>query len=433
MAKKLGFLAVSSFVVSNMVGTGVFTSLGFQLDSVSNGWAVLLLWVVGGVLALCGALVYGELGSVMPRSGGEYHYLSVIYHPSLGFLSGWVSLTVGFTAPIALASMAFGEYVHHVFPFISPVVMAVGVLTLVSVLHSFTIHLGGKVQTGITFFNLCLILFFIVAGLFFSSHTPLLAEEIKKLSWHDVLAPSFAVSLIYVSYAYSGWNAAAYIAGDIERPSYVLPRALVVSTSVVMILYLLLNLVFLLTAPVNELKGQVEVGAISAQYIFGAVGGRIISLIISFLLLSSVSSMVFIGPRVTQAMGEDIRLFRVFARKSSTGVPLYALWFQYLICLLLIITSSFERVLTYAGFTLALFTFLAVMGLFVHRYRYPAVERPYKTPGYPFVPLLFLALVLWTLVYLIRERPQASLMGLCTLVAGVVVYGLNHIFAKTKK
>lgn len=427
---KLGFAAVSAFVISNMIGAGVFTSLGFQLDAIPNHIAVLLLWIVGGLLALCGALVYGELGAAMPRSGGEYHYLSEIYHPSVGFLSGWISLTVGFTAPIALAAMAMGSYLNKLFPAVEPMWIALVFLTLTSIAHSFTITMGGRIQTAFTLFNIVLIIVFTAAGFSHASESQPVLLSLKSLTWADILQPGFAISLIYVSYAYSGWNAAAYIAGDINDPKRVLPRSLFTSTILVTLLYFILNLIFLLTAPASDLRGQVEVGFISAQHIFGLSGGKIMSMLISLMLLSSVSSMVFVGPRVSQTMGEDIRMLGFLSKKNKAGIPIYALWFQYLICFVLILTSSFEKVLTYAGFTLSLFTFLTVLGVFVHRYRYPDAQRPYKTWGYPVVPVLFLALVLWTLVYLIRDRRAESLMGFFTVLSGMVIFLLNHIFVK---
>ena len=272
---KLGLISVASFVIANMIGAGVFTSLGYQLQSINNPYSILMLWVVGGVLALCGALVYGELGAAMPRSGGEYHYLGKIYHPVLGFLSGWVSLTVGFAAPVALSSMGAGRYLSMVFPELSQTWTALTVLTIVTAIHCYTIQFGGKFQTLFTSINIGLILIFIFAGCLYTPQVQNTAAFASAIDWNEMISPAFAVSLIYVSFAYSGWNAAAYIAGDIDNPRHTLPRSLFISTMVVMVLYVMLNLVFMLTAPIAEMKGQMEIGFISATHLFGISGGRI--------------------------------------------------------------------------------------------------------------------------------------------------------------
>ncbi len=428
--KKIGLVTTSAFVIANMVGTGVFTSLGFQLEGTQNIVAILSLWVIGGIIALCGSLVYSELGAAMPRSGGEYHYLSQIYHPWVGFLSGWVSIVVGFAAPVALAAMALGNYTSRVFPTISPEVVALVVVSVITIIHSYDVKIGGNFQTVFTSFKIILILFFVFCGFLITPHFQDMSSSIKTFSFREFLKPEFVVSLIFVSYAFSGWNASAYIASEIERPQKTIPKSLLISTLIVTGLYLMLNFTFLLTAPINELKGQVEVGYISANKIFGLTGGNLMSMLISILLVSTVSSMVFVGPRVSQVMGEDLTVLRFLSKKSKRGTPVNALLLQYGISFLLIVTSTFESVLTYAGVTLSLFTFMTVMGVFVHRHKFPDAERPYKTLGYPVVPVIFLALTAWTLVYLIFQRPYESLMAFITVFSGSILYAINILIEK---
>jgi len=429
--------SATALVIANMIGTGVFTSLGFQLMGIRDLPAILLLWVVGGIAALCGALVYGELGAAMPRSGGEYHYLSKIYHPVVGFLSGWISMTIGFAAPVALASMAFGSYTARIFPVASPLVFAVAALALISTLHCAGLRIGLMFQNAVTLMKVLLIAGFIVCGLLLaprSSMPPFAASFVPSAATlRDMLSPAFAVSLIFVSYSYSGWNAAAYIAGEIKNPRINLPISLWSGTSLVMILYILLNFTFLKTAPAAELKGQLEVGYVSAHRIFGPLAGDILSVMISLLLISSISSMVFVGPRLIQVVGEDMALFQFLSRRSGRGTPLNAVVFQSTISLFLILTSTFEKVLTYVGFTLNLFTFLAVLGVFIHRRKFKDVERPYKTWGFPVVPAVFIILILWTQVYLLVQRPVQSLAGLATIVSGLVFYGLNAVIEKSQR
>jgi APA family basic amino acid/polyamine antiporter len=426
--KKIGFVTTSAFVIANMVGTGVFTSLGYQLKDTDNLIAVLLVWVIGGVIALSGSLVYGELGAAMPRSGGEYHYLSKIYHPSIGFLSGWVSITVGFAAPVALAAMALGSYTTRVFPVLSSQSIALSVLLVITFIHSLDVRLGGSFQNVFTSFKILLILIFVVCGLTLIPKFQELTTASKSFSFNDL--PNFFISLVYVTYAFSGWNASAYIASEIDQPQKTIPRSLLFSTLLVTVLYFFLNLTFLLTAPANELKGQIEVGYISATKIFGPTGGSFMAMLISILLVSTISSMVFVGPRVSQVMGEDMKLLRFLSEKSQRGTPVYAILLQFVISFFMILTSTFESVLTYAGFTLNLFTFLTVLGLFVHRVKYKNVERPYKTWGYPVVPIIYLVIISSLLYFIVKERPYESLMGFLTLLSGSIIYLVNRWYEK---
>jgi basic amino acid/polyamine antiporter, APA family len=428
--KKLGLTTTIAFVIANMIGVGVFTSLGFQLQGTHNVVAVLLIWIIGGIIALCGSLVYGELGAAMPRSGGEYHYLSKIYHPYVGFLSGWVSITVGFAGPVALASMAMGQYSSQIITFISPELIAVIILTLITFVHAYDIRFGGNFQNIFTSFKVLLICGFILCGFFFTPHLQHLSGDFKSFSFRDLLSPEFAVSLVWVSYAFSGWNASAYIAGEIKNPQRTIPRSLFISTMVVTILYLFLNFTFLLTAPVSEMVGQVDVGYISASKIFGLTGGHIMAGLISILLISSISSMIFVGPRVSQTMGEDMQLLKFLSYKSKRKIPILAIFLQSSISLVMILTATFSSVLLYAGFTLGLFTFITVLGVFIHRHKYREIERPYKTWGYPVVPLVFLSVNLWILSFLIYKNPFESLMGFLTLLSGTIFYGLNLVFEK---
>jgi APA family basic amino acid/polyamine antiporter len=430
MTKKrsnLGLTATMAFVISNMVGTGVFTSLGFQLMDIHNIIAVLLVWVAGGIIALCGSLVYSELGAAMPRSGGEYNYLSRIYHPWVGFLSGWVSITVGFAAPAALACMALGKYMMMVLHFASPQSIAIIVLIILTLIHAYDVKAGGRFQTVFTSFNILLILFFIICGLFVTPKLEDFSVPIHQFSWKSVLSPGFAISLFWVSYAYSGWNASAYIAGEIRNPQKMIPKSLFYSTLVVTVLYLLLNFIFLLTSPVSDLKGKVEVGNISAIHIFGQTGGIIMAVFISILLISTVSSYIFVGPRVSQVMGEDIKMLKFLSKKSDRGTPITAIILQTVISICLIITMTFESILLCVSFILTLFTFSTVLGVFVHRIKFKDVDRPYKTWGYPVVPAIFLAANAWALWFLITTRPKESILGFLVLAVGTVFYFVNKI------
>ena len=430
--KKIGFATAVSLVIANMIGTGVFTSLGFQVIEIKSIFSVLMLWIIGGIVALCGALTYGEIGAAFPRSGGEYNYLSKLYHPSVGFLSGWVSATVGFAAPVALAAMALGNYSHKVFEGINPTYLALIVVVVITCIHATDLKLGGTFQRIMTFLKLLVIGVFIFFGLF---HSPVHTIDIAPsgISWVEIFSPAFAVSLIYVSYAYSGWNAASYIAGEIDKPQKNLPKSLFIGTLVVMIIYVLLNFVFLYSVPIPELSGYVEVGYLSAIKIFGAAIGNFMGLVISFLLVSSISAMIMAGPRIVNAMGEDMPLLRFLSVKNKRDVPFVAVIFQSLITVVLILTSKFEAVLTFVGFSLTIFPFLTVLGVFILRMKHKDLITNYKTWAYPITPLLFLALTGWTMYYVITNKTEESLYGLLNVAVGGVVWLVGNALSKKKK
>ncbi|MCZ6521671.1 MAG: amino acid permease, partial [Bacteroidetes bacterium] len=295
---QVGLVTASSLVIASMIGTGVFTSLGFQVVDIKSIFPLLMLWIVGGIIALCGALTYSELGSALPRSGGEYNLLSKIYHPSLGFLAGWVSATVGFAGPAALAAMALGSYLKTVFPELPADHTAAIAVILFSLIHGSSIDIGSLFQNFFTLLKMALILVFLGAAFFVE--TP---QDITILpqsgDWDLLISPYFAVSLVYVSYAYTGWNASIYIVGEIKNPRVTLARSLLLGTLIVMVLSLLLNFVFLYTVPMNVLSGQVEVGFLSGTSMFGASGGKIMSLAIAVLLVSTVSDYIFLGHMIT--------------------------------------------------------------------------------------------------------------------------------------
>ena len=427
---KLNFRTGAAIVIANMVGTGVFTSLGFQLLGINSGFALLMLWAVGGAIALCGAVCYGELAAAMPRSGGEYHYLSEIYHPALGFLSGWVSATVGFAAPTALAALALARYAQGVWPALAaPLlgslsggsVLAVTVVLALALVHGQSARAGSRLQVAITALKVAVLVGFIGAGLMLGQAQPL-GFAPDAAAWRAVLSPTFAVSLVYVSYAYSGWNAAAYLTGEIADPGRNLSRILLTGTAIVLVLYVGLNYVFLRAAPVGVLRGQLEVGALAANYLFGPALGRLTGGVIAALLVSTISAMIFAGPRIVQTMGEDLPALRWLAHRSPAGLPVRALLLQVAITLVFILKPDFEAVLVYAGFVLNLFTFLTVLGVFVLRWQRPELPRPYRAWGYPLTPLLFLALSAWTLAFIIKDKPHESAYGLATVAAGLLVY-----------
>jgi basic amino acid/polyamine antiporter, APA family len=425
--RKIGLLTATSVVVANMIGTGVFTSIGFQAAGTPRPVPLLLLWILGGILALCGAFVYGELGSAFPRSGGEYNYLSRIYHPLAGFLSGWVSSTIGFAAPIALASMAFGQYFHSALPILSAKILGSLLIILITGIHCTEMRISGGFQRAVTLLEIALISLFVFCGITVTPHPVALSILPSVKDFGMIFSPAFAVSLVYVSYAYSGWNGSTYLAGEIKNPSVNVPRSIIMGTSIVLILYVLLNYIFLRSTPIENLTGKLEIGLIAAVNIFGSTSGKIMGIFISFCLVSSISSMVMAGPRILKVMGEDYPRLSFFSRVSSRGIPWIAILTQTTIAQVLLWTSTFDKILVFVGFTLTLFTTLSVVGVFFLRFRAAKTGTSYfyKTTGFPITPFLFLGLNGWMLFYLLKERPVESIAGLGIVALGIIVYFIS--------
>lgn len=412
----------AAIVIANMIGTGVFTSLGFQLVEIQSAPVLLALWAVGGLAALCGALSYAELGAALPRSGGEYNFLSEIYHPGAGFISGWVSATVGFAAPTALAAMTFGSYLSAVFPQLSAVWLATGLIVVLTVAHSRSHKSSGSTQSVFTVLKILLILGFAGLALLFNDSGQSTRFSPAEGDGALLFSGAFAVSLIYVNYAYSGWNAATYITGELASPRRSLPIVLIASTSVVCLSYLLLNYVFLAVAPMDAMVGKVEVGYVAAGYAFGAAGATIMGVLLALLLVSTVSAMILAGPRVLHRIGEDFPLFKVLGRVNGDGIPATAVVVQALVALLFLWSASFDRILVFSGATMALNTFFTVLGVFVLRWRQPGLDRPFKTWLYPLPPMIFLLITGWTLLYIVLQRPIEAMICVGIVVSGAVFY-----------
>jgi APA family basic amino acid/polyamine antiporter len=419
-------VTATAIVVADMVGVGVFTSLGFQVKDISSGFTLLLLWFVGGIVALCGAFCYAELASMFPRSSGEYNFLTRTYHPAVGFLAGWLSATVGFAAPVALAAMAFGVYFKSITPDAPPLALGLGIIWLVSLIQLLDIRHSSVFQTVATVLKIVLIVAFVIAGFAFGTAQPISFTPSLADVGYLTSAP-FAIGLVFVMYSYSGWNAATYIIGEIREPHRSLPRALFVGTLIVLTLYVALNAVFLYTTPIEKMSGQLDVALIAGNHIFGAWGGRIVGALICFGLVSAISAMMWIGPRVTMAMGEDFPMLRFFSRKSKNNVPTAAIVFQGFVATLLLCTQTFEAVLDFIQFSLIFCSFLAVAGVIKLRFTHPLLPRPYRAWGYPVTPLIFLSVTLFMMYYLITNRPVQSLAGFLMMLIGLVIYGIAQL------
>jgi APA family basic amino acid/polyamine antiporter len=417
LKKKIGIFTASAIVIANMIGTGVFTSVGFQLSKVQSTWTILLLWLAGGLLALFGAFAYAELGTHFKESGGDYIYLSRVFHSVLGYLSAWAGLTVGFSAPVALAAMAFTKYLAP-FGLQNNVWLAVAIIILIGLMHSFTIKHSSRFQNSTTIIKVLFIVVLIAIGFIFHGNASN-AVNFSRGWQHEILEPGFAVSMIYVSFAYTGWNAAAYVADEIDNPRKNIPRSLIGSTLFVSVAYILFQFVLLKNATVNELQGKEEVTFISFQNLLGSAGGKWVSIFIAIQLLATVSSYLWVGPRVTWAMARENKLWQPLAKKNKHGIPVAAVWAHVAISIALALTGSFEKVFLYAGFVLTLMASLTVAtSLFIKDQR----PETFKSPLKPVLQIIFLLFNTAVLIYTLIDRPKESLYGIGILAIGLVIY-----------
>jgi len=434
LQRKIGLLPATNIVVANIIGAGIFTTSGLLMADLGNPSLMLLLWIVGGVIAICGALSYGELGATLPEAGGEYLFLSRIFHPLFGFLSGWVSFIVGFSAPIAASALGFSEYFMRAFPgfsiwlsensFIglegSSKLLAITIVIVFTLIHSRGIEFGSMIQNILTILKVLLIGSFIIAGLAaghgetsnFSSGAPL-AEGLA--GWKTI-----GLSVMWIMFAYSGWNASTYIGSEIKDPVRNLPASLLIGTGIVILLYLLLNVVYIYAIPADEMKGVISVGGLAMRNLFGQGAEVVFSLLISFALFSSLSAYIIIGPRVYFSMARDGLFFRSISRiHPRFKVPTYSIYLQCLIAIIFVLTGSFDQILTYMGFSLGIFPVLAIIGLVKLRIK---GEVKIKTPFYPAPQLIYLVSGIVILVLAFMERPAESSIALGTVAAGIPAY-----------
>ncbi len=408
-----------ALVIANMIGTGVFTSLGYQVGPLPSGFAILVLWLLGGLVAWCGALTYAEIATTLERSGGEYLYLSKIYHPTLGFVSGWISTVAGFGGAISAVAIAIGSYSSLLIPFPQKVV-SIACIVVISGVHLLGVKTGGWMQTILTSLKLGLIAFFCLTPFFITDVRSGISFLPQPGDFELILSSGFAVALVFVVYAYTGWNAAAYIAGNLENSKVNLPRALLIGTITVIIVYLALNGMFLLTTPFSELANQNDVGNVVAEKLFGFKIGQVFSALFSIALLSTLSAMTIAGSRVSEAMGEDYSGIRLLAMKNRFQMPHWAILIQAGWSIFLVTVSTFVEIVQYISISLSIFAMLTVAGIFILRRR--NMPRPFQVPWYPIPPLLFIVVTCWMIYYMFREDPKIILYSVATMVPGALLH-----------
>ena len=413
-ARQLGLPSATALVIASMIGTGVFTTSGFLLADLGSPSLVVLAWAIGGLIAGLGALSYGALARRIPESGGEYIFLSRTLHPSAGFLAGWISLLVGFSAPLAAVALAFSEYTSQWFGSIPGRVTASLLVVMFSTIHARGTRQGAWVQ------NLAVAAKLVALVLFLGFAATRIEAPEETTSTRFALG-SFSVALVWISFSYAGWNAAVYVGGELRNPERTLPRAMLLGTAIVTILYVLLNAAFVFSTPMEKLTGQLDVARIAAAHLGGAPWAHATSALIALALATSASALIMAGPRVYARMAEDGYLPRWLAPRGA--IPARAVLLQGALALLMIWTATYQALLTYIGFTLGLSTAATVFGLMRLRQR----EGPnLRVPGWPWVPLLFIVIVLLITSFTVFREPLESALGLGTLLVGWIYWWLRH-------
>ena len=397
LERRLGLPSVTSLVVANMVGAGIFTTSGLLMGDLPNPVVMLALWVVGGVVALCGALCYGELGAAIPEAGGEYAFLARIFHPAVGFLSGWVSFFAGFSAPIAAS-----------------------VIAVFTALHRRGLELGARVQNLLTGLKVALVIGLVALGFGLGSGS--FAHLTTQPAFVGDLAgwKAAGLGLMWIMFAYSGWNAAAYVGSEIRDPRRTLPLGLLLGTGTVTVLYLALNLFYVWAVPAAELAGEVAVAGTALEHAFGPGLDAVVSVLIGFALFSSLSAYLILGPRVYYAMARDGLFFPLAGRVHPRfGVPSGSIVLQGALAMVMVGFGSFDQILTYMGFSLGLFPLAAVAGIVVLRRR---GQSPLPMPLSPLPAVVYLAVGATILVLGFMQRPVESSVAVATVAAGVPAY-----------
>jgi APA family basic amino acid/polyamine antiporter len=434
LERRLSLFPVTNIVIANMIGAGIFTTSGLLMTDLKRPLIMLSLWVVGAVIALCGALSYGELGAAIPRAGGEYAFLSKLYHPLLGFLSGWVSFFAGFSAPIAASAIGFSEYLTRAFPgllslgiFNSPseaIILkkayAALVILIFTLIHARGLELGAKVQNSLTLLKVLLIVALVAIGFSIGKGNFDHLFQGADFTFDFGGWKSIGLSLMWIMFAYSGWNASAYIGSEIKNPLKNLPRSLILGTGVVAVLYFSINIFYVYAVPPADMSGVISIGGLAVGNLFGRSLESVLSVLISFALFSSLSAFIILGPRVYYAMARDRYFFR-FASDVHPRfrVPSKSILLQGAIAGVMVLFGTFDQILTYMGFSLGIFPILSVLGVFKLRRTNQSTQ---KLPGFPLVPLFYIFMGTAILVLGFLERPLESSIAILMVLIGIPVF-----------
>ena len=443
LLRQLGFYSATALVVSNMVGTGIFTTTGFMAGDLGSASLILWVWAVGAFFAICGALTYSELGINFPSSGGEYVYLTEAYGPAWGFMSGWVSFFAGFSAPIAAAALAFANYAGYFNPafkqdtvwmtlgsgtlslrFGGAQALAASLIAVFTVLNCLGVKRISRIQNALTGTKVIVIVAFIIAGFVAGTGSWGHFSQNAARTSPNSLPVQFIISLVWVMFGYSGWNAATYVAEEIRSPQKNLPAAIAVGTGLVTLLYLGLNVVFIYSTPLESMKGVLAIGSLAASNLFGPGIAGVFAALMAVSIMSTVNAMVTIGPRVYYAMAKNRAFFATAARVNPKyHTPVVAIVSQGL-CAMLMTLTPFPQLVLYIGFSLTFFTVLAVGSVFIFRRRTGWQRMGALNFAWPSIPVAYVVIGITTIGYGFVFAPWASGASLATIVVGAGIYRL---------
>jgi len=438
LARRLGPLDAAAIIVSNVIGSGIFLTPALIAGMVPDPWAMLGVWVAGGVLAFAGAMAYAELAALRPQAGGEYVYLREAFGPTLGFLTGWTSFVAGFSGAVAASAVGLASYLGRFIPVadntralaslpLGPVsltvtpqaLVAIALIALLSIVHIRGVGPGRLMQNTLAALKVTALLALILFGFSFGDGTAAHFQEHAA-----VLPSSWVLALVPVMFSFSGWNAASYVAEEIREPGRFVPRALALGTGAVVLVYVLLNVLYLYSIPIGELAGlKGSVIDVIADRLFGPRAGSLMAAMTIISIAASVSAMIFAGPRVYYAMARDGLFLRSAARVHPRyGTPAVAIVAQGLWSAVLVLTGSFSQLIEYTGFAVVLFSGIAGLALFVLRRRRPTDERPFRAWGYPVAPALFVVASALIVGNAIWRNPGPSGAGVLIILAGLPLY-----------
>ena len=429
LPRKLGYFSLTNIVIGDMIGAGIFTTSGLLLAQLHNPLLLLILWVVGGGIALCGALSYSELGASFPKAGGDYAFLTELFSPMAGFLSGWVSFFVGFSAPVAASSLAFSEYLVRTLPEgalpdhieLTKKFIAIAIILVFTLIHYFGLKSGSRVQNVLTVIKIGLISILVIFGFAFGEgsfdHFRVMNTEV----FSGVNLKTIGLALMWIMFAYSGWNASTYVGSEVLNPVRNIPRSLITGTLFVTVIYLLLNILYVYAVPAWEMEGVISIGGLTANNLFNRSMDQLFSLFISLILLSAISVLIMIGPRVYYAMAESGHFFIPAKRINRSNVPGISILMQSGLAIVYIVSGTFDQIITLLSFSLGIFPILAVIGVFKLRMKRQSVL---KVPGYPILPAIFIIFSIAILILAFLERPVESSIAIALILLGVPVYYL---------
>jgi len=443
--RKLGAFPLTNIVIANMIGTGIFTTSGLLMQNLHHPLLMIGLWIFAGIIALSGALCYGQLGASFPQAGGEYIFLSRLYHPVFGFLSGWVSFFVGFSAPIAASSIASSSYFLRAFPQITKgaavlgihdpgmvqKILALSIIIIFTVIHLHGVRFGAQIQNTLTLLKVIFIFGLLLFGFSLGKGDLSHFHQSKAFTLDLSGWKMIGLSLMWILFAFSGWNAATYIGSEVKDPKRNIPLSLLLGTGVVTVLYVLLNILYVYAVPPAEMEGVIPVGGLTVKYLFGSSLETFFSLFISLPLLFSISAFIILGPRIYYAMAKEGYFFRFAAKVNpSSHVPSISIIIQGILAAVMTLTGTFDQILTYMGFSLGIFPILTVFSVFKLKKQTP---NRYFLPAFPLPPLLYGSVSIAILILAYMQRPLESSLALGVVLGGIPLYYYFKNIQETKK